>query len=102
MADQYETVQVKIAYRGRRYYVSSDDLPGLWLWGDDLDELLGDVGPTITDLYKYNRGVDVEVVEIKEGIISRLPSLFIRLFRKGRDKYAIYPVAGQHLTRAYG
>ena len=101
MANRYETVHVKISYRGHRYYVSSNDLPGLWLWGENLDELLDDIGPTIQDLYKYNRGIDVDV-EVKEGILSRLPSIFIRLFRSGRDKYKIYPVAGQTLTRAYG
>jgi len=95
-----QTVRIKIAYRSNRFYVSSDDVPGLWLWGSDFGELLKDVGPTIQDLYKFNHGIDVEV---KEDLASKfLNWILIHLFRVGRDKYKIYSIGSRQLTRAHG
>ena len=62
MTDQtIETVRIKIEEREGCVYVSSDDVPGLWLWGKDSDQVLNNVVPAIKVLYKHNRGIDVEV-----------------------------------------
>ncbi len=62
MTDQtIETVQVKIEEREGYVYVSSDDVPGLWLWGKDSNQIFNNIAPAIKTLYKHNRGIDVEV-----------------------------------------
>lgn len=95
-----ETVRIKVECRSGRFYVSSDDVPGLWLWGSDFEELMEDIAPTIKDLYKFNRGMDVEV---KEGMVSKFAGwILIRLFRVSRDRYKIYSIGSQHLTGAHG
>ena len=50
----FATVNLKIEYRDDRFYVSSADVPGLWLWGKDLDLLMRNVAPAILSLLKYN------------------------------------------------
>jgi len=45
-------------------YISSKDLPGLWLWGPDPEQVFKDVAPTIVKLYEYNEGLIVEIKEI--------------------------------------
>ena len=101
MTRSTETVRIRVEYRSDgRFYVSSDDVPGLFLWGSDFEELMEDIAPTIKDLYKFNRGMDVEV---KEGLISKFVSwMFIRLFRASRGSYKKYSIGGQHLTGAHG
>ena len=95
-----EKVRIRIERRGNRFYVSSNDIEGLWLWGSDFEELMEDVAPAIKHLYKFNRGMDVEV---KEGIVSRVVSWFlVRLFKAGRDRYKIYEIGSRHLTSAHG
>ena len=42
-------------------YISSDDLPGLWLWGNDPEVVFNNVIPTIAKLYMYNNGINVEI-----------------------------------------
>jgi hypothetical protein len=62
MTDQtIETVRIKIEERERCVYVSSDDVPGLWLWGKDQNRVFNSITPAIKALYKHNRGIDVEV-----------------------------------------
>jgi hypothetical protein len=95
-----ETVRIRIERRGSRFYVSSNDIEGLWLWGSDFEELMEDIAPAIKQLYKFNRGMDVEV---KEGLISKFVSGFlVRLFKAGRDRYKIYEIGGRQLTSAHG
>ena len=45
-------------------YLSSKDLPGLWIWGPDPEQVFKDVIPTIAKLYQYNDGLAVEVKEV--------------------------------------
>ncbi len=97
-----ETVRIKVVTRDGRLYVSSDDVPGLWLWGKDPEQVFKNIGPAIRVLYKYNRGMEVEV---RETFLSKLQRwILIRLFRvaKQSDRYKIYPLAGHHLTNAHG
>ena len=62
MANQsIETVRVNIEYREGCVYVSSNDVPGLWLRGIDSNRVFNNIAPAIKALYKYNRGIDVEV-----------------------------------------
>jgi len=53
-------------------YISSKDLPGLWLWGPDPEQVFNDVIPTITKLYQYNDGLAVEIKEVcQKNILNR-------------------------------
>ena len=101
MSKATERVRIKIELRKNgRFYISSDDVPGLFLWGSDFEELMQDIAPTIKDLYKFNLGMDVEV---KEAMFSRMLSwIFVRLFRASRGSYKTYSIGGQHLTGAHG
>lgn len=96
-----ETVRIKIEHRAGSIYVSSDDVPGLWLWGKDPDQVLNNVAPAIKALYKHNRGIEVEVEEVP---VSRVVRWLLRhLLRpsKQSDKYRIYPTS-RTLTGAHG
>lgn len=78
MTKMTERVRIKVELRKNgRFYVSSDDVPGLFLWGRNFEELMENIAPTIKDLYKFNRGLDVEV---REAIF---PSGFGRLSGAG-------------------
>lgn len=91
-----ETVRIKVEQRDGRFYISSEDVPGLWLWGSDLRTLFEDVAPTIQDLYKMNRGLDVEVHESMGAKFRRWIMIVMTfgLLRTGRDKYKIYHAVG--------
>ncbi len=54
-------------------YLSSKDLPGLWLWGKDPERVFESVVPTITKLYELNEGLAVDVREScqRGGLVSR-------------------------------
>lgn len=53
-------------------YLSSKDLPGLWLWGQDPEQVFKDVKPTIEKLYQYNEGLAVEIKEVcQSNILTR-------------------------------
>jgi hypothetical protein len=96
-----ETVRIKIERRGDCVYVSSEDVPGLWLWGKDPDQVLNNIAPAIKALYKHNRGIDVEV---EEAPVSRLVDRLLRRLIRPRelsDRYRIYPIPGA-LTGAHG
>ena len=54
-------IQIKINQRGGRFYLSSDDIQGLWLWGENLEQLKDDLIPTINYLRKTNEGIDLEI-----------------------------------------
>lgn len=44
-------------------YLSSKDLPGLWLWGKDREQVFNNVVPTIAKLFELNEGRTVEIKE---------------------------------------
>jgi len=81
MADQterkYTTVSIKIEHRNGGFYISSDDVPGLWLWGRDPELLFNDLVPTIQELYKLNQGkiVDVEPINQPQTQSARLAGI---------------------------
>lgn len=53
-------------------YLSSKDLPGLWLWGADPEQVYESIIPTIIKLYRYNDGIKVEIKQIcSDGILNR-------------------------------
>ena len=54
-------IQIKVDQRGKRFYLSSDEIPGLWLWGKDLEQLQKDLIPTVKYLYKANKGIDIQI-----------------------------------------
>jgi hypothetical protein len=55
-------VRLKVVSSEGRIYISSDDVPGLYLWGTDPEEVFESVVPAIKELFKHNKGMDVEVV----------------------------------------
>ena len=55
-----ETVKLRVENRQGTLYVSSADVPGLYLWGADPEDVFGAVIPTIEALYKHNRDLNVE------------------------------------------
>lgn len=59
-----ETIHINIDNKDGTIYISSDDVPGLWLWGKDAGEVFDSVIPTVKALYEYNQNI---IVEIKEA-----------------------------------
>jgi hypothetical protein len=66
-----ETVKLRVENRQGTLYVSSTDVPGLYLWGDDPEDVFGAVIPTIEALYKHNRDLTVEARRSSEGDADR-------------------------------
>jgi len=54
-------IQIKIQQENGFYYITSDDVPGLHLWGDNIEVLFSDIIPAIKALYKHNKGIEVEL-----------------------------------------
>ena len=68
------TVRIKIQTRSDgTVYISSDDMPGLWLWGKDHDQLFRSIVPTIEELYKLNEG---RIVKVRKASLS-LPACWL-------------------------
>lgn len=63
-----QKVRVKLESRSCGLVVTSDDVPGLFLWGKDPERVFADIKPVIQMLFRENENRDVEVVE------ERLPS----------------------------
>ncbi len=59
--DRMTTVRAKVEEHCGLFCVSSDDVSGLYLAGDDEQRILDSVTPAINYLFKANRGLDVEV-----------------------------------------
>jgi hypothetical protein len=71
------TVRIKIQTRlDGTIYISSDDMPGLWLWGRDHGQVFRSIAPTIEELYRLNEG---RTVKAREALSSR----FVRWFAQG-------------------
>ena len=75
-----KVVRIHCDKRGDTYYISSKDLPGLWLWGKDTTKLNSDIGAAIEYLMEHNYGVKVHVVprkgfwtKLREWLSSILP-----------------------------
>lgn len=83
------TIRIKIEIRNDgTVYISSNDMPGLWLWGKNQDQVFQSIIPTIEELYKDRQG---EAVEVKAAPSSRFARWFAQ--DKVNDRYEIYPVA---------
>ena len=83
------TVHIKIDARADgTVYISSNDMPGLWLWGKDQDSVFRSIIPTIEELYKYGQG---QAVKAKEAPRSKS----VRWFGQDKisDTYEIYSAA---------
>ena len=58
----FEFVSIRVQQKPMGIFISSEDVPGLFLWGSDPEAVLADVVPAIERLYKHNRHLDVEVL----------------------------------------
>jgi len=54
------SIKIKIESKEDGIYISSDDMPGLWLWGNP-DTVFQDLIPTIQKLYELSHGKNVDV-----------------------------------------
>lgn len=78
------TIRIKIhTRRDGTVYISSDDIPGLWLWGRDHDQVFRSIGPTIEELYRLNENRTVK---------ARKAPPFRFEQEKTDARYEIYPV----------
>ena len=77
-------------------YISSDDLPGLWLWGKDHDLVYRSIIPTIEELYKHGQG---RTVKAKEAPQPKSERWFGQ--NKMSNTFEVYPVAqlSEHTLR---
>jgi hypothetical protein len=92
------TIHIKIQSRSDgTVYISSDDMPGLWLWGKDHDQVFRSIIPTIEELYRLNEG---QAVKAREAPPSRFARWFAQ--EKINDKYEIYPVAQLNEQTVHG
>lgn len=91
------TVHLRVEQRGDSIYVSSDDMPGLWLWGPDPDVVFGDVPPAIEALYEHRYGGHVRAK-------PRTPKVRLGLgtVENVCHQYDIYPVDSQENSRVDG
>lgn len=80
-------IRIKIENNNGTFYISSDDVQGLWLWGKDPETLFQSIIPTIEELYKYNEHITVKVKEAP-------PPLMERWFARGKipGRFEIYRV----------
>lgn len=106
MTRSTETIRINVRYHEGRYYISSDDIEGLFLCSKDPLALFRDIAPAICFLYKHNHGRDVKVTEPLSTRITRF--LITRLHKKPksittglRERYHIYTVNGV-LTPTHG
>ena len=91
------TIHIKIDTRADgTLYISSDDMPGLWLWGKDHDLVYRSIIPTIEELYKDGQG---QTVKAKEAPRSKPERWYGQ--DKISDTFEIYPAAqlSEHILR---
>jgi hypothetical protein len=70
------TIHIRIQTRSDgTVYISSDDMPGLWLWGKDHDRVFRSIAPTIEELYKLNEG---QAVKVREAPLSQSTRWFVQ------------------------
>lgn len=87
--DPHTTIRIDIQNRNGTFYITSSDVPGLWLWGKDPDDLFASVVPALKALYEFNEGL---LVEVEEAEKPRTPAA--RWFSEGQicDTYNVYRV----------
>lgn len=89
MEQPLQVVHLKVEQRQGSIYVSSEDMPGLWLWGSDPERVFHDVPIALEKLYKHSRGQEVVAKEKKTG------ERFVRCFglERASEVYEIFPVS---------
>lgn len=56
-----EIVTVRVEQKPAGLFLSSDQVPGLFLWGKDPEAVFADLVPAIRALYLHNRAMRVDV-----------------------------------------
>lgn len=86
-----EVVHLDVEQRQGQVYVSSKDVPGLWLWGSP-EQVFSDVCPVLEQLYKHQRGLDVVAREQDEGTrpqaqlgVKRIPHTYL-IYRTSSER----------------
>lgn len=74
MPETIAFITVRTEERQGRYFAYSDDLPGLYICGDNLQDVLADVAPMIQDLYKVSRDLEVTVKAAADPLSFEVPS----------------------------
>lgn len=95
--DIINTIKLNVKFRDNgSVFISSDDMEGLWLWGDDPEKVFQHIVPTIKALYKANQHMEVDVKPIRqspEGRLSdiqsepRLFEIYRQAERRGSNKH---------------
>lgn len=85
-------IELVIENRAGYIYISSVDVPGLHIWGDDPKKLCKKIVPAIKLLFKLNRGLDVEVLPASKPEEFPTPSDVCRDDHVA-DRYVMYPAA---------
>lgn len=98
-----ETIRIKIENRDGCLYISSDDVPGLWLWGNDPEIVMRNIAPAIKTLYRDNRGLEIEVREAPASLVSK----YLRWWTHQaplviKDKFQIFAIGNRTLTSSHG
>ena len=92
------TVRLKVEHDTTgRIYLSSDDLPGFWLWGIDPEYVFSLIPLTIRDLHRDNQGFDVEVRKAQPPKAERWAGTEIEC-----AQYEVYKVTGAAETTLHG
>lgn len=84
-----QVVRLKVEHRQGSTYVSSTDMPGLWLWGQNPEKLFHDVPIVLQELFKLQNGKDV--IARPKTIDKRLEYQFGS--EREPDVYEIFPVS---------
>ena len=88
-AQPLQVVHLKVEHRHGSTYVSSEDMPGLYLWGQDPEKIFHDVPIALQELYKYKSGTEV-VARPKIGEVALARHLGTE---REPDIYEIFPVS---------
>ena len=88
-AQPLQVIHLTVEERHGSTYISSEDMPGLWLWGPDPEKVFHDIPIALQELYKFKSGTDV---------VARPKTAGERLARHlgaelEPDTYEIFPVS---------
>ena len=98
-----EIIRITIENRDGCLYISSKDVPGLWLWGKDPEIVVRNIVPAIKTLYRDNRGLEVEVRDVPVSRTSKLLNWWThRAPQAMKDKFQIVPIGNRSITSAHG
>lgn len=77
------TVIVNVAHQGNYFIATSNDVPGLHVWGDSEQQICERVMQSIKLLFKWNRKLDVEVFQESD------PATFPKLPERGCNRFVV-------------